>query len=500
MYQMKATKRFPWGTVGAMAVLVSLVWVGFALAQDEVVDVETVAYLPQGTADIAWLLLTGVLVMFMQAGFAMLETGLTRAKNAVNIMTKNLMDFCIGSILFWAIGYSIMYGDTIGGLFGWSSDWFFSPILVPGGESASGAFAESGAWFFQMVFCATAATIVSGAMAERTKLVGYLFYSALISGLLYPITGHWIWGSGWLNSMGMRDFAGSTVVHSVGAWAALAGAIMVGPRLGKYTKDGKANAIPGHNIVLAALGVFILWFGWYGFNPGSTLAQVEGIAYVAVTTTLAAAAGACAALAVSWFSYGKPDLTMALNGVIAGLVGITAPCASVAPWAAVVIGGVAGVLVFYSVLFFDQVLKIDDPVGAVSVHGICGAWGTLSIGLFGSRSIDILFWDADTAIKDGLFYGGGFSQLAIQATGVIAVFGFTFVAALIMFAVIKATVGLRVSDEEQLEGLDIGEHGATAYPDFQTSAAAMGRIPGSSAAPSHAYGLQPDYVPREVPT
>jgi Amt family ammonium transporter len=298
----------------------------------------------------------------------------------------------------------------------------------------------------------------------------------------------------------MRDFAGSTVVHSVGAWAALAGAIMVGPRLGKYTKDGRANAIPGHNIVLAALGVFILWFGWYGFNPGSTLAQVEGIAYVAVTTTLAAAAGAVAALIVSWVTYGKPDLTMALNGVIAGLVGITAPCASVAPWAAAVIGAVAGVLVFYSVLFFDQVLKIDDPVGAVSVHGICGAWGTLSIGLFGSRSIDILFWDSDTAIQDGLFYGGGFGQLGVQALGVAAVFVFTFVAAMAMFAVIRATVGLRVSDEEQLEGLDIGEHGATAYPDFQTTAGGMGHLPGAPAAASAGYGLQPEYVARRVTT
>jgi Amt family ammonium transporter len=371
--------------------------------------------------------------------------------------------------------------------------------MIPGGEHASTAFSESASWFFQMVFAATAATIVSGAMAERTKLIGYLFYSVLISGLLYPITGHWIWGGGWLGSMGMRDFAGSTVVHSVGAWAALAGAIMVGPRLGKYTKDGRANAIPGHNLVLAALGVFILWFGWYGFNPGSTLAQVEGVAYIAVTTTLAAAAGAVAALVVSWITYGKPDVSMALNGVVAGLVGITAPCASVAPWAAVVIGAVAGILVFYGVLFFDRVLKIDDPVGAVSVHGICGAWGTLSIGLFGSRAIDILFWDADTAIHDGLLYGGGFHQLGVQAIGVAAVFVFTFAAAMVMFAIIRATVGLRVSDEEQLEGLDIGEHGQVAYPDFQATAG-MGsaHVPAGAAGSTYTPAMEPGFVQRHV--
>ena len=265
----------------------------------------------------------------------------------------------------------------------------------------------------------------------------------------------------------MRDFAGSTVVHSVGAWAALAGAIVVGPRLGKYNADGSSNAIPGHNLVLAALGVFILWFGWYGFNPGSTLAQVDGIAYIAVTTTLAAAAGGTVALIVSWLHAGKPDLTMALNGVLAGLVGITAPCASVEPWAAVVIGGIAGALVYFSVLTIDRVFKIDDPVGAISVHGVCGAWGTLSIGLFGSRVVDIQFWDADTAIQNGLFYGGGVHQLGVQALGVVAVLAFTFILAMVMFLAIKATIGLRVSDEEQIEGLDLGEHDMAAYPDFQ---------------------------------
>jgi Amt family ammonium transporter len=429
---------------------------------------QEVASLPQGTADILWLLLCGILVMFMQAGFAMVETGLTRSKNAVNIMTKNVMDFSLGALLYWAVGYAVMYGENGNSFIGWDSAYLFMGAALDAGADSAGAFSNSAAWFFQMVFCATAATIVSGAMAERTKLAGYFVYAVMISGILYPITGSWIWGpNGWLGGMGMRDFAGSTVVHSVGAWAALAGAIMVGPRLGKYNKDGSSNAIPGHNLTMAALGVFILWFGWYGFNPGSTLAAMDGIAYIAVTTTLAAGAGGFCALMTSWFSFGKPDLTMGLNGVLAGLVGITAPCASVEPWAAVVIGGLAGILVFYSVLFIDRVLKVDDPVGAISVHGVCGAWGTLSIGIFGSSKVDILFWDADTAIKDGLLYGGGVSQLGVQAIGVVAVFAFAMAVAFGIFAIVKATVGLRVSDKEQIEGLDLGEHDMAAYPDFQ---------------------------------
>ena len=477
-----------WKVRGVMPMLLIALALGLLLVTqtaqaEEVMDVTTVvtdvadtvsdaveeaAYLPQGTADITWLLIGGVLVMFMQAGFAMVETGLTRSKNATNIMSKNLMDFCLGALLYWAIGYNLMYGEQGNGFLGWGTDYLFMQHGLDAGTDSAGAFGNAAGWFFQMVFCATAATIVSGAMAERTKLISYLFYSVIISAVIYPIAGHWIWGGdGWLAAKGMRDFAGSTVVHSVGAWAALAGAIVVGPRLGKYNKDGSSNAIPGHNLVLAALGVFILWFGWYGFNPGSTLAQVDGIAYIAVTTTLAAAAGGVAALITSWISAGKPDLTMALNGVLAGLVGITAPCASVEPWAAVVIGGVAGVLVYFSVLTIDRVFKIDDPVGAISVHGVCGAWGTLSIGLFGSRAVDVLFWDEGSAIQDGLFYGGGVHQLGIEALGVVSVFAFTFVLALVMFLVIKAIVGLRVSDEEQIEGLDLGEHDMAAYPDFQ---------------------------------
>lgn len=435
-----------------------------AAAVEEAPAVEAVPGLPQDVANIIWLCLAAFLVFFMQAGFALVESGLTRAKNSVNIMTKNLLDFCLGALLFWAVGYAIMYSSGDSNFFGFDSAYaFLSSANAP---ADNGGYATSAAWLFQVVFAATAATIVSGAMAERTKLISYLVYSCAISAIIYPISGHWIWGGGWLSDMGIRDFAGSTVVHSVGAWAALAGAILVGPRLGKYNKDGTVNAIPAHNLPMATLGVFILWFGWYGFNPGSTLLAIGGVSHVAVTTTLAAAAGAVAALIVSWVSFGKPDLSMALNGTLAGLVGITAPCASVSTTSAVVIGLIAGVLVFYSILFIDRKLKIDDPVGAISVHGICGAWGTIAVGLFGQRSIDVAYWSEETAIKDGLFFGGGFDQLGIQLIGVGVVFVFVFGIMLIIFSIIKAIVGLRVSDAEQLEGLDLGEHGNTAYSGF----------------------------------
>lgn len=422
---------------------------------------EEVSYLPQGTGDIMWLVISGLLVFFMQAGFAMVETGLTRAKNACNIMMKNMMDFSVGAIAFWAVGYALMYGGNGNAFIGWDKD-----LLFLGSATAGQDYAASASWFFQVVFAATAATIVSGAMAERTKFIAYCFYSLIISLVLYPVTGHWIWGGGWLSSMGMRDFAGSTVVHSVGAWAALAGCIVIGPRIGKFTADGRINPIPGHNLVLTALGVFILWFGWYGFNPGSTLLAIPGLAHVAVTTTLGAAAGAIGAMVVSWLRFGKPDLSMTLNGTLAGLVAITAPCASVTTGAAVIIGLVAGVLVFYSVIILESKFKIDDPVGAISVHGVCGAWGTLSIGLFGSRAVDLPFWSEESAIADGLFYGGGLNQLGIQAIGVASVFAFTFVTAFVLFKILQATVGLRVSKEEEIGGLDVEEHGQEAYPNF----------------------------------
>ena len=430
--------------------------------------------LSQDVANIIWLCLTAFLVFLMQAGFAMVETGLTRAKNAVNIMMKNLLDFCFGAVLFWAIGYAIMYSSGDANIFGFDRALAFlgsanAPTDITG-------YATSAAWLFQVVFAATAATIVSGAMAERTKLKSYIVYSCLITALIYPISGHWIWGGGWLGDMGFRDFAGSTVVHSVGGWASLAGAIMVGPRLGKYNKDGSINAIPPHNMPLAALGVFLLWFGWYGFNPGSTLLAIGGVSHVAVTTTLAASTGAIGALIISWFVFKKPDLSMTLNGALAGLVGITAPCASVSTGSAAIIGLVAGILVFYSCLFVERKLKIDDPVGAISVHGVCGAWGTLAVGLFGQHAIDVQYWDESTAIKDGLFFGGGFKQLGIQLTGVAAVFVFIFISMLIIFFLMKKVIGLRVSDAEQLEGLDLGEHGNTAYGGFVLESTGPGAI------------------------
>ncbi len=440
-----------------------LLWTGvlfFGVSMLNGQDAEAPAMLSQSTANIIWLTLCAALVFFMQAGFAMVESGMTRAKNSCNIMMKNLLDFCFGALGYYIIGYGLMYGES-NGFIGWSPDLFIMNSAAAGGDNS-----VSVSWFFQVVFCATAATIVSGAMAERTKFIAYIIYSIFISVLIYPVTGHWIWGSGWLGDMNMRDFAGSTVVHSVGGWCALAGAILVGARSGKYGAKGQVNVIPGHNLPLSTLGVFILWFGWYGFNAGSTLAAVDGLAHVAVTTTLAAAAGVCAATTVTWLRFGKPDLTMSLNGALAGLVSITAPCASVSLGAAVLIGIIGGVIVVYSAVFFERTLKIDDPVGAISVHGICGAWGTIAVGLFGQRAIDVLYWSEETAIKDGLFYGGGFSQLGIQLMGVGAAFVYAFGLAFVLFFAIKKTVGLRVSPQEEQEGLDIGEHGHEAYADF----------------------------------
>jgi ammonium transporter, Amt family len=404
--------------------------------------------------DTVWTLIAAFLVFFMQAGFAMVETGLTRAKNAANIMMKNLMDFCFGSLAYWAVGFGIMFGADKMGLFG--TNGFF---LVAGDPTTGAGLWQLAYWMFQVVFAATAATIVSGAMAERTKFTSYLVYSIFVSLLIYPVVGHWIWGGGWLGQRGMIDFAGSTVVHSVGGWASLAGAILVGPRLGKYTKDGKVNAIPGHNIPLAALGVFILWFGWFGFNPGSTTSGTNlSIATIAVTTNLAAATGAITAMFTVWIMFGKPETTMALNGALAGLVAITAPCANVSPLSAIIIGGIAGILVVLSVTFIDNKLKIDDPVGAISVHGVCGAWGTLSAGLFAQKAYGGV---------DGLFFGGGAGQFITQLIGVASVFVWTFGSMFILFYILKKTIGIRVSDEEQMEGLDIGEHGLEAYNGFQ---------------------------------
>jgi Amt family ammonium transporter len=404
----------------------------------------------QNNINTVWTCVAAFLVFFMQAGFAMVESGFTRAKNTINIMMKNLMDFSIGTVAFFFVGFGLMFGASRG-FFGTSN------FMMIGTDPASADWN----WtflIFQTVFAGTAATIVSGAMAERTKFTGYLMYSVFICAFIYPIFGSWAWGSlldgsGWLEGLGFCDFAGSTVVHSIGGWLALAGAITLGPRIGKYGPDGKPRAIPGHNMALAALGVFILWFGWFGFNPGSTTLGDGEIGRVAVTTNLAAAAGAIAAMLTAWIISKKPDGSMALNGALAGLVAITAGCYTVSPIGSLIIGLIGGILVVLSVYFIDGILKIDDPVGAVSVHGVCGAWGTLACGLFN--------------MDGGLFYGGGARLLGIQAIGVAAAFAWAFVLGLVLFTVIKKTVGLRVSEEEELRGLDIGEHGMEAYHGFQ---------------------------------
>ncbi|GBR76244.1 ammonium transporter [Candidatus Termititenax persephonae] len=400
--------------------------------------------------DLLWMLLGGFLVFWMQAGFAMVEAGFTRAKNAVNIIAKNLMDFSVGCPFYFAIGYGIMFGASKAGLFGGSH------FLLSGVTDMW----DLGFFFFQAMFAATAATIVSGAMAERTNFKAYLFYTVFISALIYPVVGHWIWGGGWLAEKGFLDFAGSTVVHSVGGWAALVGAAFLGPRLGKYTPDGRSKAIPGHNIPLAALGVFILWFGWFGFNGGSTVAATNwNISIVLVTTTLAAAAGTCGALFFSWVRFGKPDVSMALNGSLAGLVSITAPCYDVSAVSSLIIGLLGGILVVAAVEFIDKVLHIDDPVGASSVHLVCGIWGTLALGLFAEPQ-----YGNGVA---GLLFGGGLSQLLVQLEGIIAVAVWTIITSSLVFLAAKYLIGLRVSREVELKGLDVPEHGQEAYAGFE---------------------------------
>lgn len=426
-----------------LTLLMVILFSSFASAQDELAISNAVAI------DTMWTLIAAFLVFFMQAGFAMVEAGFTRAKNAGNIIMKNMMDFAAGSLIYWAVGFAIMFGA--GNAFMGTTGFFLQDTFANLGlDIPVMAF-----FIFQTVFAATAATIVSGAMAERTNFSGYLAYSIVITAFIYPVVGHWIWGGGWLAEMGIIDFAGSTVVHSVGGWAALAGAIVLGPRIGKYNEDGTANALPGHNLLMAALGVFILWFGWFGFNPGSTVAGTDlSIASIAVTTNLAAAAGAVLAMIVSWIKYGKADVSMTLNGALAGLVAITAGTAAVGNLSAVIIGAIGGIIVVYSVEFFDK-LQIDDPVGAVSVHGVCGAFGTLAVGVF--------------ATEGGLLFGGGISLLTTQLIGVTATFIWAFGLGFVLFKVIDMAIGLRVSSEDEIEGLDYSEHGADSYPDFMVN-------------------------------
>jgi len=416
-----------------------------ALAQDEVPPTpeSNLAAISevQSHANYLWTIIAACMVFLMQAGFALVETGLTRAKNAVNICMKNLMDFSAGSLSFFLVGFGLMFGASSTGWFG-TSGFLLSDFAV---EQDPWVYAF---WMFQVVFAATAATIVSGAMAERTKFTSYLMYTVFLTAIVYPIFGSWAWGSlykgsGWLEGLGFIDFAGSTVVHSVGGWAALAGALVIGPRLGRYGKDGRPRAMPGHNLVFATLGVFLLWFGWFGFNAGSTTTADTSIALIAVNTNLAAAAGAVAAMMTAWIFLKKPDATMALNGALAGLVGITAGCANVTPGSSIIIGLIAGALVVFSVLFFDRI-HIDDPVGAISVHGVCGAWGTLAAGLFNAE-------------------GTSLGIIGVQLVGILAAFLWTFVAMWVFFKILAATVGLRVSAEEEVEGLDSHEHGNEAY-------------------------------------
>ena len=420
------------------------------------------------SANTIWVLVAAALVFFMQAGFAMVESGFTSAKNAGNIIMKNLMDFCIGTPIYWLFGFGIMFAGNsafIGGI-DLLSQGAYSAILPDG--------VPKWAFFiFQTVFCATAATIVSGAMAERTKFISYCIYSAVISAVVYPISGHWIWGGGWLAQMGFHDFAGSTAVHMVGGIAALVGAKILGPRIGKYDKDGKPHAFPGHSLTLGALGVFILWFCWFGFNGGSTVSaegdsSLMAMGSIFTTTNLAAAVSTLTAMIITWIRYKKPDVSMTLNGSLAGLVAITAGCDLVDPVGAFFIGLIAGFVVVFGIEFIDKVCKIDDPVGAIGVHGMCGATGTLLTGLFSVNEFTYVnAAGAEMTMSKGLFYGGGFRFLGVEALGVVSVIAWVAVTMTIVFLLLKHTIGLRVTKEEEISGLDLPEHGlVSAYADF----------------------------------
>lgn len=421
--------------------------------------------------DTVWVLIAGFLVFFMNLGFASVESGFARSKNTVNILSKNFIVFAVSSLGYLLLGWGIMFGDG-NGFIGTQGLFFVggadnSPITGDAYQGVYSAISWTGIplwakFFFQLVFCGTAATIVSGAVAERIKYISFIVFSFFLTLFIYPVVGHWIWGGGWLSQKGFADFAGSTVVHSVGGWAALTGAIILGPRIGKY-KDGKVKSIPGHNMSLATIGAIILWLGWFGFNPGSTMAADPGaMAHIVVTTNTGGIIAILTATATSWIVLGKPDLGMSINGLLAGLVAITAPCAFVTVPASLAIGAVAGVIVVFAVLFFDRV-RVDDPVGAISVHLVNGVFGTICVGLFAKDGI------TGIATGNGLFYGGGFKLLGTQLLGIVSVAGFIIVTTSIVWFAIKYTIGLRVSKEEEILGLDIGEHGNQAYPDFAPS-------------------------------
>jgi Amt family ammonium transporter len=445
--------------------------------------------------DTMWVMVAAMLVFFMNAGFCMLETGFCRQKNAVNVLAKNLIVFSMASIAFWILGFGLMFGNGNGVI---GADGLFvlsgldnSPATGDAYQGAYSSLSWAGVpllvkFFFQLAFAGTAATIVSGAVAERIKFVGFLVFSLLLVGIAYPLTGHWIWGGGWLAKLGFWDFAGSTVVHSVGGWAALMGAALLGSRIGKYNSDGSINAIPGHNLSIATLGCLILWLGWFGFNPGSTMGVNWLIGHIAMTTNIAAAFGGAAATIVAWVVLGKPDLSMVINGILAGLVAVTASCAFIPVWAAAVIGAIGGALVVYSVLFFDRI-QLDDPVGATSVHLVNGIWGTLAVGLFATGpgvkvGQDVLYADG-LGPAAGLFMGGGIGQLGAQFLGVITVGGITVLLSTIFWLALKVTLGIRVSSEEELIGLDIAEHAMEAYSGFLKEGGASDQSVVSSSSP-----------------
>ncbi|MDZ7993857.1 MAG: ammonium transporter [Nostoc sp. EfeVER01] len=466
-----------WQACLPIACLIVLGW-GYAAVAQAPAAGPTTAEL-KIAIDTLWVAIAAFLVFFMNAGFGMLETGFCRQKNAVNVLSKNLIVFALSTIAFWVIGFGLMFGDGndfigLNGFFLKGAD--NSPATADAYKGIFSALNWAGVplaakFLFQLVFAGTAATIVSGAVAERIKFIDFLIFSLLLVGIAYPITGHWIWGGGWLADRGFWDFAGCTVVHSVGGWAALMGAAFLGPRLGKY-QDKQVVAMPGHNMSIATLGCLILWLGWFGFNPGSVMAADPGaISHIALTTNMAAAAGGIAATITAWLYLGKPDLSMIINGILAGLVGITASCAYVGIVSSLVIGFIAGVLVVFSVTFFDK-LGIDDPVGATSVHLVCGIWGTLAVGLW-SVGPGVFTWYT-LGPEKGLFSGGGFGQFGVQLLGVLSVGGFTVLLSSIFWLALKATLGIRVSKEEELEGLDIGEHGMEAYSGFLKEGDATG--------------------------
>ncbi|HDZ76695.1 MAG TPA: ammonium transporter [Candidatus Omnitrophica bacterium] len=431
----------------AVVVLIfTVIFVSSAFADEQTL------YASVAGIDTLWVMIAAFMVFLMQAGFGMLEAGLIRAKNTCNILMNNFLDFCMASMGFFIFGYAIMFG--VGNGFMGGTGWF---LIGAEGEGHLPLYAT---WFFHAVFCGAAATIVAGGVAERMKFKTYLMYSFIISAAVYPVIGHWVWGNGWLAGLGFADFAGSTVVHTVGGTAALVGTMVLGPRIGKYNKDGTANAIEGHSMPLASLGTLILWFAWFGFNPGSTLSVGDGsqIAHVAVTTNMSAVAGALSAMFFAWKKFGKPDLTMTMNGALAGLVAITASCAFVTPLEAMIIGAIGGIIVVLATVFLDKI-HIDDPVGAVPVHLANGIWGTLAVGIFGRKALGLA--------RDGLLHGGGFTQLKIQALGVVTAALFVGIVMFVVFKLIDKFIGLRVSREEELKGLDITQHGMESYAGFE---------------------------------